>query len=202
MKILIGVVAEDLLPCSLGIDGLVQRVEYLGLEQFRRHGSVKQPLGDRGVIPHAAPGSGLVLHLDQQHRMLRVGFLQMPHHRREYLRVGFHRCLSVRRRRIDRLSIAADDVGILSGIVLHPLGHVVVASVLPGAEPQQHQMHLVLPPFLEQRVNQRKIEHPRLRLDLLPVNRNFDGVGVQRLYRRPHLRQHARPGAGVMHLSS
>jgi len=64
VEILVGVVAENLLPGPLLTDGLVERLEHLGLEQLRRHRPVKFLLGGRGEVPHAPPRSGLVLHLD------------------------------------------------------------------------------------------------------------------------------------------
>ena len=182
--------------------GLVQRLQHLGPEKLRRHRSLEQLLSGWRAISHAPPRPGLVLDLDHQHGVLGVGLLQMRHYRRERLRIGFHRGLGVRRRRINRLPVAASDVGILLGVAFHPFRHVVVAAVLPGGKPQEHQTHLVLPRLLQQDIHQREIELPGLGLDLFPIDGDFERVGVEESDSLPDPRQHGRPRAGVVTLCS
>ena len=47
-----------------------------------------------------------------------------------------------------------------------------------------------------------EVEFAGLRLELLPIDGSLDGVGMQCGHGLPHLRQFARPGAGVVNLAA
>ena len=52
----------------------------------------------------------------------------------------------------------------------------------------------------EKLIHDRVVELARLRLELLPIDRDFEGVGLGRLDGRPDPGQHRRPGAGIVAL--
>src|SRR6266566_2325086 len=66
------------------------------------------------------------------------------------------------------------------------------APVLPGAEPKQNQMNMMLAGLRQQRVQHAVIKVVGLRFELLPINRHLDCVGVDELDRRPDFWQPSR----------
>src|SRR5450631_4847756 len=61
-------------------------------------------------------------------------------------------------------------------------------------------MDMMVARLSEQSINDGIVESPLLGLKLLPIDRHFNGVGVQVLNRRPDFGKHGRPRAGVIHL--
>ena len=79
--------------------------------------------------------------------------------------------------------------------MLHPFGHIVVAAVLPGGEPEEDEPCIVGSGLLEQGIDKREIELVLLRLDLLPIDGYFQGIGMEVIYGLPEVWEHGRPGA-------
>ena len=131
----------------------------------------------------------LVLDLDHDDRALVViDLAKMPHQRREgpgvgLARVGFEL-------RDDLLpAVLAGRAHEAELVALDPRRDVARHRVLPRAEPQQHQPHVVRAGIGKQPVDGGEIEPPLLRLDQLPVDRREHGVEVHRLElgpMRPH----------------
>src|ERR1019366_2382281 len=115
-----------------------------GLEYIRRDGAVEEFLRGRGVVADRSPSAGLVLHLHNDYGALRVERLEVAHERGERADIQLLGRGTKRRWRIRGLAVLVDQVEITRRVRLHPLGHVVLAAVLPGAEPEQVQPDVVL----------------------------------------------------------
>jgi hypothetical protein len=103
---------------------------------------------------------------------------------------------------LDRLAALVDHPGVMGRIGLDPLGHVVHLAVLPGAEPEQVETHVMIAGLVDEQVDGGEIELPRLGLHLLPVDGSLDRVGVHAFDDRPHLGQGGGPRAGVIDLAA
>ena len=77
-----------------------------------------------------------------------------------------------------------------------------VLAVFPGAEPQEHKAEVVLACLVDEEVHVAKVECPFRWLNLLPVDRCFDCVGVHGFGGAPGGGQGRRPGAGVVDLAA
>jgi len=192
----LGVGAEHVPP----VRGRRAGFDVHGLENAGRNRAFEELLSGRGVIAKIAPGAGLILHLDHQHGALWVGRLEVTHESGKSLGVGVERGSGEGRRRIERAAVLVDHARIAFGVQLHPLRHIVRVAVLPGAEPKQDQAQPVGASLSEQSVDDAVIELPLLGLDLLPVDRDLDCVGVQELHGRPNSWEHGGPTARVVHL--
>ncbi len=196
MKVDLGFGTEDHLPIGAGRGwGLAH-----GLQDFRRNRTVKELVRLRTVIADGSVCAGFVLHLHHQHRSFRISVLEVLHEGGEGALVRFEGCRGKRGRRVNQLSALIGHMGIALGIELHPFGHIVLAAVLPGAEPEQNQVNVVLAGLGEDGVHRRVIELPLLGLELLPVDRRFERVGMEVFDGGPHLGERGRPVAGVVRL--
>jgi len=61
----------------------------------------------------------------------------------------------------------SDQMGITHRVRLHPLGHIVLAAVLPGAEPEQIQPDMVLARLGDDGIDDGVVELSRLWFELL-----------------------------------
>ncbi len=198
MEVLVGVVAEHLFPAGgRGAGLLVHRGQHVG-----RHRAVEGLLRRRPVVTDGAPGARFVLDLHHDDGVLRVDRLQVAHQRDEGALVGFEHLPRERRRRVDRPPVRADHPSgrIDLRILLDPQRHIVRTAILPGREPEQDQADVVLAALVDESIHHRVIEHPGPRLELFPVDRHFNGVGVEGFDGRPDLRHHAWPRAGIVDL--
>ncbi len=126
----------------------------------------------------------------------------MRHQRHERGAIRGQRMRTERRQRIERAAVLLQDARKPLVVQLHPRRRVVRPVVFPGREPQQHQPHLLLARLRHQGVEKTEVEMAFHRFDLVPRDRHLHGIGVDRLDRWPHLRQHRRPAAGVVHLGA
>ncbi len=174
MEIHFGFGAERSLPVRRGRS----RRHVHGCQHFDRDRRFIQLLRSRRVVALDLPRAGFILHLHQQHGALRVDLLKVPHERGERMDIGVKRSLSERRWRIHRAAVFAGDVLVLLRIPLHPLRRVMLAAVLIESEPEQNQVNMMLAGLCEQRVCHGVVELPWLRLELFPVDRHLDRIGV------------------------
>jgi len=93
-------------------------------------------------------------------------------------------------------------VEIARRVGLHPFGHVVLAAVFPGAEPEQIEPDVVLARLSDDGIDDRVVELSRLWFELFPVDRYLQRIGVQGFDGRPNFRKHGRPAAGIMRLGA
>ena len=133
-------------------------------------------------------------------RALRVGGFEVAHQRGEGRLIGLERGGCVGRWRIRGVAVLIDHVEIAAGLELHPFRHVVLAAVLPGAEPEQHQADMMLARLGEQGVDHGVVELALAGFELFPVDRHLDRIGMQVLDGRPDFGQHGGPGAGIIGL--
>ena len=126
----------------------------------------------------------------------------MSHESGEGRLVRFQRGGRKGRRRVHRLSVLVHHVRVTVGSQLHPLRHIVLASVLPGSEPEQHQAQVMLASLFQHGINCRVVVLALPRFKLLPVDRHLDRIDVEVFHGGPHLWKHVQPGAGVMHLGA
>ena len=136
-----------------GVEGLVgARAEHLGSRcrrgaelrgQLGRDRPVEQPLRLGREVARAAVAAGLVLGLDHDHRVLRIVVAQMPHQPDEGALSASSVARPCGREDIMGAAVAGAHAREALGVGLDPFGRVAGAGVLPGAEPQQHQPHVV-----------------------------------------------------------
>ena len=124
----------------------------------------------------------------------------MAHKSCEGVCVRVHGGLRKRRRRIDALPVLVDNMGIPFRVELGPLRHVVLAAVLPRTEPKQNKVNVMRAGLRENTVDLRVVELTLLGLKLLPVNGNFECIGMQILNCGPHFWKRRRPVARVVGL--
>ena len=75
------------------------------------------------------------------------------------------------------------------GVGLDPLRNVVVLAVLPGAEPEQDEVEVVLARLRDQQVHVGEVECALGGLDLLPVDGGLDSIGVHGFGCAPRYRE-------------
>ena len=73
-------------------------------------------------------------------------------------------------------------------------------AVFPSAKPQENQPHVVFPGLLQDQVNNRGVEFALFRLELFPIDRDFQRVGVEIVNGRPDFGEQARPRARIVAL--
>ena len=183
----------------LPIHGSAARLAH-GLQHIGRNRPFEDLLRGRRVVAGRSPCAGLVLHLHNDHRALRVKRLQVAHERGEHADIQLLRRGTERRWRIRRSPVLVRQMEITRRVGLHPLGHVVLAAVLPCAEPEQIQTDMVFARLGDDGVHHRVVVLFRLWFELLPVDRDLERIGVEILDGRPYLRKHARPAARIMRL--
>ena len=119
----------------------------------------------------------------------------MAHQGREGFPVGVSVRGSIGREIVERGADTIDHARKVQRIALDPLRHIVIISVLPGAEPEKDQMQMVRPGTADQSIDVRPIELPRLRLDLFPIHGRSRRVDVHGFEGWPNFPQHGRPRA-------
>jgi hypothetical protein len=122
------------------------------------------------------------------------------HERGKCSLICIERILRMRRQRIDFSAFRVGYVRDIRFVQLDEFRRVMAAAILPGAEPQQHQVQMMLTRPGKQCMQQRRIKMAALRLELLPVDRHFDGVQMQVLGCRPDLGQLRWPRTRIVHL--
>ncbi len=161
----------------------------------------EEAVGFRGEVAHASDVARFVLHLDEEDGVLVVvDLFEVVHQCGEGCLIGVQSVLRDGREHVDRLSIGANDPWKARGIGFDPGRSVVHVAVLPCAKPQKNDVEIVRASTVDYSVDVGEIELTWLTLELLPVNRGFDSVGMQSGHGLPHLRQFAGPGARVVNL--
>ncbi len=198
MEVLVGVVAIDRAPRAGGSQG---NRRFLVRQHGRRHVLFERGLRGRREVAHEAVGADLVLDLHHEDGVsCLVDLREMAHQRDERLLVGLQRLRAEGRQAVARLAVAVEHAREAPVVELDPFRRVRRACVLPGAEPQQHQVHLVLARLRQEGVDVAEIELALDRLDLFPRHRDLDRVGVDVLRRRPDLAECRRIVAGIVDL--
>ena len=105
----------------------------------------------------------------------------MTHERGERGLVGVEIGGRTGRHHVEQFAVIVLLARVGPGIGLDPLRYVVVLTVLPRAEPQQHKVKAVLAGLTDEEIHAGEVEGPFRRLNLLPVDRCFNGVGVHGL---------------------
>jgi hypothetical protein len=132
---LVGARPEDLAPAAGTADA----------RQLGRHRAIEQALGRWREIARAAIAAGLVLDLDHDHIVPRIRVPDVRHQMDEGVAVRRQSRAAVRREDIMGVTIAGAHAREARHIRFHPLRRVAGAGILPGAEPEQHQPHMILP---------------------------------------------------------
>ena len=84
---------------------------------------------------------------------------------------------------------------ILLRVGLNPLGNVVVLAVLPGAEPEQDQLQVVLTRTVYEQIYVGEVELAGRGLHHFPIDGCLDRVDVEVCKRGPDIGKGTRPGA-------
>ena len=198
VEVLVGIVAIDLAPAARGLGHRLLAGQHRG-----RHRLLEGGLGSLAEIAREAEGADLVLHLHHQHGvLLGVDLLEMLHQRSEGALVGLECFLTEGGQAVAVLAGLVDHAREAPVVELDPGRRVLRAGVLPGAEPQQHDAHLVLAGLLEQGVDEGEIEAALDGLDLLPGHWYLDGVGLDVGDGGPDLVQGLGVVAGVVDLGA
>jgi hypothetical protein len=195
MEVDVGIRPKNLGPSRPICRGLVH-----GLQHFIWNRRCKKLVGFSRVIAQGSPGACFVFDLHDQHRSLRIYRLQVLHESSESAYVRFQGGPRKRRGRVHSFPILVDYVSVLFRIELHPLGHVVLAAVLPCAKPEQNKVNAMRAGLRENTVDLRVVELTLSGLELFPVDRDFECIGMQILDRGPHFWKHCRPVARVVGL--
>src|SRR5260370_23582182 len=116
--------------------------------------------------------------------------------------VGFEVGRGVGREHVQDFAVGVQLAGILFGIGLDPLRYVVCLAVLPGSEPEQNEVEVVLTCTVYEQIHVGEVELALFGLHLLPVDGRFDGVDMKGVECRPYLWQSAGPRTGVIDLST
>ena len=131
----VGVVAEDLGP---GAGLLVE-----GAQQVGGDGRVEDLLRHGREVADQAERAGFVFDLHHEDGVLRVGLLEVAHERGEGGAVGVEVGGGVGAEDVDGHAGFREHARIGDGVGLHPVGDVVHLAVLPGAKPEEDEMHVV-----------------------------------------------------------
>ncbi len=126
--------------------------------------------------------------------MIGVGLLEVRHQGGEGRLVGLQRLRIEGAQNILRPALVVLGPGVARVIALDERRHVGRHRILPGAEPQQHDVHVVLARLLEDGVSDGEIEMALLRLDLVPFDGQDHGIEADTLQPGPQLRQIVRAG--------
>ena len=82
----------------------------------------------------------------------------MLHERGEGVAVSFKVSAGVGGEDVDGLTGGVDDAGVPGGVGFDPLWRVVHVAVLPGAEPEDDEMHVVLAGLIDEEISGGEIE--------------------------------------------
>ena len=105
-----------------------------------------------------------------------VHFLDVPHQGRKGVRIGVAVGIAEGAEHFDALT--ARDLGAREAleILLEPVGRVAGRTVLPGGEPQKHEVQVVTPRIPDDAIRHSEVELAFLGFDLGPGNARQDGV--------------------------
>ena len=158
-------------------------------------------LGGGGEVADGADGAGLVFDLDHDDGVLRaVDGLDVSHEGGEGVLVGFEIDGGAGGHDVEELAFGVLFAGVLFGVGLDPLGDVMVLAVLPGAEPEEDDVEMVLAGLVDDEVDVAEVEFVLRGFDLFPVDGGFDGVDVEGFEGGPGDGKRGGPGAGVVDL--
>ena len=194
------IVAKSLLPAA----GFPE----VGSQRFRDR-LQERGLGGGREVPGRPQYAHLVFHLHENDGVIRVMLPQVSHELCKGPFVRLHRLTAEGRQDKGDAAVEGGDFPLPGAdvpeplpVLLDPLGHIGGGAVLPQAEPQQLQPHILPPRLLQKAVHQRKVELALLRLDALPVHRHNEAVHVAVSHSGPdgfvHIFKAA--GGGIVHL--
>lgn len=155
-------------------------------QQSRRYGTGEQSIGARGTVPAPeAEITDFVLHLHHEHGLpARIPQRHVMQQCRERCGVRPFRASPEHREDGQRCARGRDGARKTPRIVEHPAWRITRESVLPAAEPQQHQMQVRTARHGDPVIQYRKIEPSLDRLDLIPGHRHQHCVELPTRERR------------------
>jgi hypothetical protein len=153
------------------------------LQRARQRGgylSRKELAGLVRVVSDGFERTGLVLHLDHNHRVLvLINLGQVLHQADECPAIAIEVRLRVRREDPHGLAGGPDHARKLRGVLFDPGRSVIHHAVLPGAEPEQDELEPVPARAGEQRIHAGEVQAALLGLELVPIHGDLKGITVQ-----------------------
>jgi len=153
------------------------------LRQAGGHWAAKDSLSLLAIVTVAPQRARLILHLDGNDRPIGVVLLEIGHQSSKRAGIGIAVGLAIGRETPDGHAQGIDHAPEALLILFYPGGAIVHIAVLPGGEPQEHQLDAVLARQGQQRVHGGQVEDALCRLHLLPVDGYLQGVAVHRRHR-------------------